>query len=327
MYQNHHKPFLFFFLLLAIIAGNGADDHHCNSSSLPDPLTLDPDQTTVLISGYSPARIPLLRSLAASYSSHPLVAAVLILWFNPSVVPGPLLSLPRPVSVVLSPSSSLNSRFLPRPQIRTRSVLVSDDDVRLSPRSLSLALRAWSSHQEAAVGFFARSHDLDLSARSWIYTLRPDRHSIVLTKLMVLKTEYLYKYSCREDLEEARKVVERERNCEDILMNFLVAMESGGARPVLVEGRRRVRDWGDPRNNNDKNSSSSSSDSEDVEANKVGLSSRGDHWKKRGHCIGEFHRSIGKMPLRFGYGKVVEGAAEQGLCRKAGRLVPCDAQD
>ena len=59
----------------------------------------------------------------------------------------------------------------------------------------------------------------------------------------------------------------------------------------------------------------------------VGLSSTGGvgHWEKRGECITEFHRLLGRMPLRYSYGKVVEAAVgEQGLCSKGGRLVRCD---
>ncbi|RRT44730.1 hypothetical protein B296_00037380, partial [Ensete ventricosum] len=44
----------------------------CDPRSLPDPLTLRLDRLTVLINGYSEARLPLLRSLAASYATHPL---------------------------------------------------------------------------------------------------------------------------------------------------------------------------------------------------------------------------------------------------------------
>lgn len=57
----------------------------------------------------------------------------------------------------------------------------------------------------------------------------------------------------------------------------------------------------------------------------VGLSSRrGEHRKRRGGCIREFHRVLGRMPLRYSYGKVVDSVGEQGLCEKGGKLVFCD---
>ncbi|KAG1364530.1 glycosyltransferase family protein 64 C3 [Cocos nucifera] len=336
--RNHLLSFFLVFSLLSTTTAASSDDA-CDPRSLPDRLNLRPDQLTVLISGYSERRLPLLHSLAAGYASLPSVAAVLILWGNPSTPSHVLshLSSSSKVTVVRDPSPSLNGRFLPRAAIRTRAVAICDDDMEVDPRSLAWAFAVWRSHEHSLVGFFARSHDLDLARRTWIYTIHPDRYSIVLTKFMILKTDYLHRYSCWTRLAEARRLVDNQRNCEDILMNFVVAMAmaaEGRAGPitVLVEGRR-VRDWGDPRNSGNGNSSSSSDggDGDGVkeqererEITRVGLSSRGDHRKRRGDCIREFHRMLRVMPLRYSYGKVVEGLGEQGLCLKGGKLVFCD---
>ncbi|ONK68140.1 uncharacterized protein A4U43_C05F7860 [Asparagus officinalis] len=43
----------------------------CNPLNHPNPLALESDRLTVLITGYSPSRIPRLLSLALSYSAHP----------------------------------------------------------------------------------------------------------------------------------------------------------------------------------------------------------------------------------------------------------------
>lgn len=150
-----------------------------------------------------------------------------------------------------------------------------------------------------------------------MYTVSPEKYSIVLTKWMILKTEYLHRFSCDERFREAREYVDRERNCEDILMNFVVATESGRG-PVLVEGKE-LRDFGDPRNEG-------GADDDNDGGEGGALSKRADHRKKRGECIREFHRMIGEMPLKYSYGKVVEGAGEQGLCMKGGKLVYCDKE-
>ncbi|XP_074592206.1 glycosyltransferase family protein 64 C3 [Curcuma longa] len=296
----------------------------CDPRSLPDPLTLRPDRLTVLINGYSEARLPLLNTLAATYAAHPLVDAVLVLWGDPSTPAATLASLSSrgggsaSVFVVRNPSTSLNARFLPRAAIRTRAVAVCDDDVEIDSRTLSFAFSIWGSRGGVAlVGLFARSHDLDLERRRWIYSVHPDRYSIVLTKFMILSVDYLRQYSCWGRLSEARRLVDRERNCEDILMNFVVAKESG-VGPVLVGGR--VRDWGDPRNNG-------SGGGAEAAMGRMGLSARQGHRKKRGDCITEFHRMLGEMPLKYSYGRVVDGVGEQGLCEKAGKLVLCDRQD
>lgn len=117
---------------------------------------------------------------------------------------------------------------------------------------------------------------------------------------------------------QARLIVDEMRNCEDILMNF-VAANMTGVGPVLV-GAKRVRDWGDARNEGARGLMA-------AEEVAVGLSSRKkDHRKRRGDCITEFHRVLGKMPLRYSYGKTVDSIGEQGLCEKGGKLVFCDQQ-
>lgn len=227
--------------------------------------------------------------------------------------------------MVRQETSSLNARFLPRRWIRTRGVLVCDDDVEVDPKSIEFAFRVWQGNQDRLIGLFVRSHGLDLQRKEWIYTVHQDRYSIVLTKFLMLNVDYLYLYSCgREGLEgkfsDLRGMVDNMHNCEDILMNFVVAdaIERG---PLLV-GAERVRDWGDARNE-----VVIGKREEEVDA---GLSSvkrgLGGHRKRRGECIRKFHRILGKMPLRYSYGKVVNSVGEQGLCEKGGKLVSCDQQ-
>ncbi|XP_059461334.1 glycosyltransferase family protein 64 C3-like [Corylus avellana] len=317
-----------FFLFFSVNASRKRSADPCNPSAQRDPRTLRSDQVTVLINGYSESRIPLLQSLAATYAASPLVSSVLVLWGNPSTPAQTLARLAQnlslsssfgaaSVSLVRQPSSSLNARFLPRPSsIGTHAVLICDDDVEVDQRSFEFAFRIWGSNQDRPIGFFVRSHDLDLSRKEWIYTVHPDKYSIMLTKFMILKSDYLYKYSCEGGprMGEMRRIVDGMRNCEDILMNFVVADETN-AGPILV-GAERARDYGDARNDGG---------DERWGLKGVGLSSRrGEHRKRRGECIREFHRVMGRLPLRYGYGKVVNSVGEQGMCEKGGRLVLCD---
>lgn len=120
-------------------------------------------------------------------------------------------------------------------------------------------------------------------------------------------------------MERARAVVEKERNCEDLLVNFVVAMDSRKG-PLLV-GSKWVRDWGDTRNEDDKMNDLKNAEGD---KKKVAISGKEGHRRRRGMCIGEFHRALGIMPLRYSYGNFVEGIKEQGLCQKGGKLVRCD---
>ncbi|XP_030473679.2 glycosyltransferase family protein 64 C3 [Syzygium oleosum] len=331
--MNWGSAFVFccFWLLVKVDASSRHRLPHdpCDLSFQRRPESLRSDQMTVLINGYSESRIPLLLSIAASYSASPVVAAVLVLWGNLRTPPWLLSELSRnlsaaslgtaQISLVPQSSSSLNARFLPRPlAIETRAVLICDDDVEVDAKSVEFAFRVWGSNPDRIVGMFGRSHDMDLVRKQWIYTVHPDRYSIVLTKFMLLKTQYLFSYSCGSGPVGARmrKVVDEMANCEDILMNFVVADEIN-AGPVLV-GAERVRDYGDARNEG------GSSEKRD-EVRDAGLSRRrGEHRKRRGHCIREFHKAMGRMPLRYSHGKMVNSVGEQGLCIKGGKLVFCD---
>ncbi|EXC32770.1 Exostosin-like 3 [Morus notabilis] len=331
--QTLFVSFFFVFFFKPSLSLRTLTSDPCDSTALRDPRTLRSDQITVLINGYSESRIPLLQSLAATYSASPLVSAVFILWGNPSTPSQTLAEFSHnltafsfgsaPISLIRQSSPSLNARFLPRPSIATVAVLICDDDVEIDAKSFAFAFRVWESNPDRLIGFFARSHDIDLTRKKWIYTIHPDKYSIVLTKFMILKNRYLFEYSCGggSAMARARSVVDRARNCEDILMNFVVAEETG-AGPVLV-GANWARDWGDARNEDIGDGDGRRGLSGTVA--QVGLSSRrAEHRKRRGECISEFHRVLGKMALRYSYGKVVNSVGEQGLCQKGGKLVFCD---
>ncbi|CAJ1972290.1 unnamed protein product [Sphenostylis stenocarpa] len=316
-------PILVAAVLFVISIAKSADPHDCAASRNQNTQTLRRDKVTVLINGFSESRIPLLQSLAAAYSLSPVVSSVLVLWGNPATAPLVLRQLAHnlsfssssaPISLLPQPSASLNNRFLPRPShISTDAVLICDDDVEVDPRSLEFAFRVWEKNPQRLVGVFARSHDLDLNRREWVYTVHPDRFSIVLTKFMLLRGHYLFLYTCGggAQMARARAIVDAMHNCEDVLMNMVVA-EEAQVGPVLVWAKR-VRDYGDSRNEGEE------------AVSVVGLSSRKrEHRKRRGWCIQEFHRVLGTMPLRYTYGKIVDDVREQGLCYKGGNFVFCD---
>lgn len=315
--STHFLPKMLLYFLISFAAGEISIPFNISAlcSSQPNISSLPSDRLTVLISAYYPSRSTLLRQIILSYASIPFISSVVILWSNPSSTPPSLPHHPK-LHLVILPSPSLNLRFLPIPSplLRSRFVAIADDDVLPSRRALSFALSLAARRPRSILGFFPRSHAMDLKSRSWIYTLGRNRYSIVLTKLMLLRADYLHEYSCSPALAAARAAVDRERNCEDILMNFVAAMETGEG-PVLVAGR--VRDYGDPRNED-------AGGAGRIEVRRVGLSVRKRHWERRGSCIAEFHRLLGVMPLRYSYGKMVEEIGDQGMCRKDGKLVFCD---
>eukprot|EP00271_Cylindrocystis_brebissonii_P009206 TRINITY_DN23893_c0_g1_i1.p1 TRINITY_DN23893_c0_g1~~TRINITY_DN23893_c0_g1_i1.p1 ORF type:complete len:919 (-),score=79.21 TRINITY_DN23893_c0_g1_i1:91-2847(-) len=273
--------------------------------------TLLEDRITILVNGFSEARLPLLRKNMFTYSQSLIVEAIYVLWGNIStpeyIIGNQWATGGAPIQVLRQPTTSLNDRFLPREFIRTKVVAICDDDITADDKSLRFALQVWQENQHRIVGFFPRAHLYSLPTQSWQYLKLPDRYSIMLTKLMLLHTNYLYHYTCNTP-PGVKEFVDKGMNCEDIAMNFLVASQTG-AGPLLVEGT--PRDWGDTRNSE-----------EDLSA--VGLSAREGHRKDRGLCLAAFQKLWGGMELRYSYSKAVPNVTEQVFCDKFGVSVHCD---
>ncbi|KAG0576096.1 hypothetical protein KC19_5G055400 [Ceratodon purpureus] len=284
----------------------------CERELYPRPWELRSDQLTILVNGFIEARLPLLQASLRTYSASPAVHSVFVLWGNistpDSVLQGAKLeSMGAPIYIVRQLSTSLNDRFLPRRHVKTKAVMICDDDITVDSKSLEFALKVWRENQQRIVGFFPRAHSYQLETHSWIYTKNQNKYSIMLTKIMILATDYLYRYSC-EMPAGVHEYVDKGMNCEDIAMNFLVSNFSGSG-PLLVEGQ--PRDWGDTRNSAE-------------ELTSMGLSARADHRKDRGDCILQFQRLWNGMELRFSYAKAVRDVDEQVNCEKFGELIDCD---
>lgn len=128
---------------------------------------------------------------------------MLILWGNPS---NPIRTLSRLNAQILLDGASITmirqtsdslSLFLPSPPITLHGGLICDDDVETDLKPFEIAFKYWGSRENSIVRLFARSHDLGLSKCDWLYTIHPDKQSIMHTKFVILKAEYLCIYTCR----------------------------------------------------------------------------------------------------------------------------------
>ena len=172
----------------------------CDRSYYPPLDSLLEDRVTILVNGFSEARIPLLKKNMLKYSESLVVDSILVLWGNTST-PDSLLgkeweSAGAPIHIIRQKTSSLNDRFLPRPGIHTKVVVICDDDITADHASLAFALSAWQENQHRIVGFFPRAHVYNIEFKTWVYAKLPDKYSIMLTKFMLLHTEYLFRYTC-----------------------------------------------------------------------------------------------------------------------------------
>ena len=163
---------------------------------------------------------------------------------------------------LLTVRNSLNSRFLPIPEVQDMAVFMVDDDIRVDCRSLQRGFDAWKSNPTSMVGYYPRlslvdddpgqhlpfSNARDAPSTSFIYHSWPivywrQKLNFILTKASFLHSEYMSIYSDPNHHPiEVLNYIDQYFNCEDVAMSLLVAnvTKSGDqqipARPIYVEG-------------------------------------------------------------------------------------------
>lgn len=152
---------------------------------------------------------------------------------------------------VKSPKDSLNSRFLPIPDLSSDALFMVDDDLKVSCESLQLGFLAWRSFQDSLVGYYPRlgssaarrdGSEMDvMTYHNWPEVFFHQRFNLILTKASFLHKKYLELYSSSSHPSEIKEYVDAQMNCEDIAMGMLVAnhtrsMYGTPSPPIYVEG-------------------------------------------------------------------------------------------
>ncbi|OQR71227.1 hypothetical protein BIW11_01534, partial [Tropilaelaps mercedesae] len=220
-----------------------------------------------------------LRKLVSLLQGVPSLVKIIVVWNNPDLdPPSPLSKSTKPVAIVRSRENKLTNRFYPYKEIETEAVLSLDDDIlMLTPDELEFGFQVWCENSNKIVGFPSRLHVWDNQTKRWRYESEwLNDISMVLTGAAFYHVEYgrhffkMPKY--------LRDYVDSKFNCEDILMNFLVANLTSGAPPVKVAPRKKFKP-----------------DTPPTAANS--LSASLDHMQARSECINEFVKAFSGMPL------------------------------
>lgn len=186
-------------------------------------------------------------------------------------------------------STSIQNRFEPLSELRTRAVFNVDDDVRIPCRTLESGYRMWKRNPDALVGYYARNYapmTTPGDGCSWKYVANElslwwsGRYSIVLTKAAFMDQKYLTLY--KEHLPAGvREYVDEGKNGEDIAMQFLVSAitnEPPKYAPASLLYYTMAKLGGIGRS---------------------GISSSSNHHARRGDAITDFQRMFGfdRIPL------------------------------
>ncbi|NWU59616.1 EXT1C protein, partial [Dromas ardeola] len=202
------------------------------------------EKFTAFIQAVSPAGSlsqPILRLIQAVSGSQ-YCTQILVLWSceKPPPPSGKWPQTTVPLTVIQG-RGKLSDRFFPYTAIQTDAVLSLDEHTSLSTSEVDFAFGVWRSFPERIVGFPTRSHFWDPEQRRWGYTSKwTNEISIVLTTAAFY---HRYYHSLFTEFLPAglRELVDGLANCEDILMNVLVAAVTK-LPPIKVTQRKQHKE-------------------------------------------------------------------------------------
>ncbi len=132
------------------------------------------DKFTVLLSTFN--RYELVMKLLGHYTKSKYVDHIYVIWHNPREEPPRMLTFlaeqkKNPgVTILKQNTDSLNNKFNPIPELRTRATLIADDDLLVDIRDLDFTFNMWRMHPYSIVGNFPRYHSFNATRKTpWEY--------------------------------------------------------------------------------------------------------------------------------------------------------------
>ncbi|KAH7445702.1 hypothetical protein KP509_01G021000 [Ceratopteris richardii] len=255
----------------SFFGGNGAEE--------PYPIEGQYSQFTMLTMTYD-ARLWNLKMYIKHYSRCASVREIIVVW-NKGEAPNPETDFDSavPVHIRVEEKNSLNNRFKPDPQIKTRAVFELDDDILMTCDDLERAFKAWRKHPERIVGFYPRLNDgSPPKYRNERYARAKNGYNMILTGAAFVDSELAFSKYWSEDTDQGRALVDELFNCEDILLNFVMANSTTD----------RVVEYIHPAWAIDTSKLSSSALSRDTKV----------HYMKRTSCLRKFSELYRGFPLK-----------------------------
>lgn len=192
-------------------------------------------KTTIVLMGYNENRTKNFQEILANYGYFDSeIDQIILIWNNPTA-PSPKIqaSLKVPVMVKITGFNSMINRFNVFDIIKTKSVLIVDDDVILNRNYIRCMMMGWQLNNQTIIG-----SDYRWVTEKTQYVTRINQKSIfdklgysmVIGKVMMFDKKYLAAYFEDSALVEWTKYL----YCEDIAMNALVSSISGEPPLVVV---------------------------------------------------------------------------------------------
>ncbi|XP_050210519.1 glucosamine inositolphosphorylceramide transferase 1 [Mercurialis annua] len=201
-----------------VYGGNGAQE--------PYPLNGYYSQFTLLTMTYD-ARLWNLKMYVKHYSRCSSVKEIVVVWNKG--IPPELSDLDSvvPIRIRVEKQNSLNNRFKMDPLINTRAVLELDDDIMMSCDDIERGFNVWRQYPERIVGFYPRLiSGSPLKYRGEKYARTHKGYNMILTGAAFIDGKLAFERYWSEAAKAAREFVDKNFNCEDVLLNYLYANSS-----------------------------------------------------------------------------------------------------
>ncbi|KAL4422923.1 hypothetical protein ABPG75_009120 [Micractinium tetrahymenae] len=206
---------------------------------------------TLMVMSYD-RRLKELQWYVRHYSQCPSVGEVLVVW-NRGPPPVPERDLPAavPVRVRVEPNNSMNNRFRPDPELSFRSVLSLDDDILMPCSTVEAAFAAWRSQPQRLLGFYPRLLLPEQPGGPPVYqfeefVFEKGAYNTILAGAAFMDAHTFFPLYFADATAPARALVDEVFNCDDLLLNFVVAnwtahSEAELSAPAqLMRPRRRL---------------------------------------------------------------------------------------
>lgn len=261
--------------------------------------SLNDGQFSIIIQTYN--RTDILLRLLNHYQATPHLQRIVVVWNNVGVTTPQWLwdsYGPHPIPVVFKEQTTnrMRNRLQMFPEIKTDAVLMLDDDTLISVPDLSFAFSVWKQFPDKIVGFVPRKHILG-PGRVFSYgsfesqnpeTGGGDQYSMVLIGAAFFRRRYLQLF--QDQPPDVHALVDYTQNCDDIAMNFAVALDLQKRSPVdqFCQTSGVFVKPVDFRNLENQASSGYQ-----------GMWHRPEHLLQRSYCLNKLTQIYGIMPLCF----------------------------
>uniref|UniRef100_A0A8C7Y7W8 Exostosin-like 2 n=1 Tax=Oryzias sinensis TaxID=183150 RepID=A0A8C7Y7W8_9TELE len=255
------------------------------------------EKFTIIIQTYN--RTDVLLKLLNHYQAVPHLQRIIIIWNNVGEqTPEKLWDSfsPHPVPVIFKEQKSnrMRNRLQPFSEIDTDAVLMLDDDTLISVPDISFAFSVWKQFTDQIVGFVPRKH---VSTPAGVYsygsfelqdpeTAGGDKYSMVLIGAAFFHRQYLKLF--QDQPQEVLSLIDQTQNCDDIALNFVVALHVGKQSKVSIRPSGVFVKPVDLRNLE-----------KDASNGYQGMWHRPEHLLQRSYCLNRLTQIYGVMPLRY----------------------------